>query len=67
MQTNVKVLEEIFPEFTVREVNKQARVNVGKINRSQLLGLAKAITDRNVNAVDVNVKRSGTGLVIILD
>lgn len=67
MQTNVKVLEEIFPEFTVREVNKQARVNVEKLNRNQLLGLAKAITDRNVNALDVKVKRLGTGLVIILD
>lgn len=69
MQTNVthiQILKNIFPKNEVKESfpngKPTIKVHVQSINREELEDLVFSVPD----SVDINFKRSGTGITIIL-
>lgn len=56
-----EVLEEIFEE-NVRPGKYASRVNLEMLGKNEVVDLANAIVEHNM---EVEVKRSGTGIVVI--
>lgn len=65
MQKDVKMLKTLFSHGRLSESGSQVKIHVQTLSKSDI---AKLNTLANAGEVeDINVKRSGTGMTIILD